>query len=120
VPSLNPAGSLNPALGTRDDWTGFADRLLAAALRHASPSHALITLPGAEGGYGRAVDGLEGFARTFLLAGFRLAGERGKGLGELAERYAAGLAAGTDPSHPERWVRLNEHSQAKVERPRSL
>jgi hypothetical protein len=115
VPSLNPAGSLNPALGTRDDWTGFADRLLAAALRHASPSHALITLPGAEGGYGRAVDGLEGFARTFLLAGFRLAGERGKGLGELAERYAAGLAAGTDPSHPERWVRLNEHSQAKVE-----
>jgi hypothetical protein len=107
--------SLNPALGTRDDWTGFADRLLAAVHRYASPSHALITLPGAEGGYGRAVDGLEGFARTFLLAGFRLAGERGKGLDELVERYAAGLAAGTDPSNPERWVRLDEHSQAKVE-----
>ncbi|MDI6102624.1 DUF2264 domain-containing protein [Actinoplanes sp. NEAU-A12] len=106
---------LNAALATRADWTGFADRLLAAAHRHASPGHALITPPGAEGGYGWRVDGLEGFARTFLLAGFRLAGERGQGLDELAERYAAGLAAGTDPTSPERWVRLGEHAQAKVE-----
>ncbi|MEV4276617.1 DUF2264 domain-containing protein [Actinoplanes xinjiangensis] len=105
----------NAALDTRADWTGFADRLLAAASRHASPSHALITLPGAEGGYGRAIDGLEGFARTFLLAGFRLAGERGRGLDHLVERYSAGLAAGTDPANPDRWVRLTEHAQAKVE-----
>jgi hypothetical protein len=93
----------------------FADRLLAAAYRHSSPGHALITLPGAEGGYGRRVDGLEGFARTFLLAGFRLAGERGADPGDLAGRCAAGLAAGTDPTSPERWVRLGEHAQAKVE-----
>lgn len=106
---------VNHALQTRSDWTGYADRLLAAALRHASPGHAQILLPGAEGGYGRAVDGLEGFARTFLTAGFRLAGERGQGLDELVERYAAGLAAGTDPRSPERWVRLTEHAQAKVE-----
>ena len=100
---------------TRDDWVRLADRMLAAARRHASPSHAQITFPGAEGGYGRAIDGLEGYARSFLLAGFRIAGERGTGLDDLAGRYARGLTAGTDPAHPERWVRLDEHPQAKVE-----
>src|SRR3954453_24228353 len=89
--------------------------MLAAARRHASPSHAHITFPGPEGGYGRAIDGLEGYARSFLLAGFRIAGEGGAGLDDLADRYARGLTAGTDPAHPERWVRLAEHPQAKVE-----
>ncbi|HTJ38781.1 MAG TPA: DUF2264 domain-containing protein [Dactylosporangium sp.] len=102
---------------TREDWLRFGDGLLAAARRHASPAHARITPPGPEGGYGRAIDGLEGFARTFLLAGFRIAGERGTGPAatELAEWYAQGIAAGTDPASPERWARLDEHPQAKVE-----
>ncbi len=82
---------------------------------YASPGHARITLPGPEGGYGRAVDGLEGFARTFLLAGFRLAGERGADPHGYAEWYAQGLAAGSDPHAPDRWLRLSEHAQAKVE-----
>lgn len=93
----------------------YADRLLAAVRPYASPSGSLFTLPGTPGGYGTAVDGLEGFARTFLLAGFRLAGEDGADPDNLAERYAAGLAAGTDPAHPERWTRPEEHGQAKVE-----
>jgi hypothetical protein len=102
---------------TRADWLQFADGVLAAARRHASAGHALITPPGPEGGYGRAVDGLEGFARTFLLAGFRISGECGAGpvATGLAEWFAKGLAAGTDPASPERWVRLDEHPQAKVE-----
>lgn len=102
---------------SRSDWTALADRLLAAVRPYASPSHARITLPGTEGGYGHAVDGLEGFCRTLLLAGFRIAGERGEGLDELAEFYARGIAAGVDPDAPddERWVRLPEHGQAKVE-----
>jgi hypothetical protein len=95
--------------------TAYADRLLAGVRPYASPSGSLITLPGKPGGYGTAVDGLEGFARTFLLAGFRLAGENGADPTGLAERYAAGLAAGTDPTHPERWTRPEEHGQAKVE-----
>lgn len=95
--------------------TAYADRLLAGVRPYASPSGSLITLPGKPGGYGTAVDGLEGFARTFLLAGFRLAGENGADPTGLAERYAAGLAAGTDPAHPERWTRPEEHGQAKVE-----
>lgn len=108
-------GRARDANWTRQDWVRLADLLLTCARRFASPGHARITPPGPEGGYGRAVDGLEGFARTFLLAGFRIAGERGAGLDELAHWYATGIATGTDPASPERWVRLEEHSQAKVE-----
>lgn len=100
---------------TRADWTALADRMLLAARRHASPAHALITPPGAPGGYGTRIDGLEGFARTFLLAGFRLAGEHGRDPLDLLSRYAEGIAAGTDPASPERWVTPREHGQAKVE-----
>ena len=100
---------------TRDHWVAYADRILAGAMAWASPGHARITPPGAEGGYGRAVDGLEGFARTFLLAGFRIAGERGTGLDDLIEFYRQGITAGVDPDAPDRWVRLDEHPQAKVE-----
>ncbi|BCJ45896.1 hypothetical protein GCM10010168_56840 [Actinoplanes ianthinogenes] len=100
---------------TREQWLHLADRMLSAARRHGSPGHARITFPGAEGGYGHDVDGLEGFARTFLTAGFRIAGARGEGVDELLDWYATGLATGSDPHSPERWVRLTEHSQAKVE-----
>ncbi|AEE44996.1 DUF2264 domain-containing protein [Cellulomonas fimi] len=110
-PRTNPP----TAVRTREDWAALADRLLLGVRPYRSPGGALVTLPGAPGGYGTAVDGLEGFARTFLLAGFRLAGERGEDPLGLAERYAAGLAAGTDPSSPERWTRPDEHGQAKVE-----
>lgn len=108
-----PAMQTGPEART---WlTAYADRLLDGVRPYASPSGSLITLPGTPGGYGTAVDGLEGFARTFLLAGFRLAGEDGADPTGLAERYAAGLAAGTDSAHPERWTRPEEHGQAKVE-----
>ena len=99
----------------RGDWADLADRMIIAVRPYASQGHARVTLPGRVGGYGRDIDGLEGFARTFLLAGFRLAGEGGADPLGLADWYAAGIAAGTDPASPERWVRLNEHPQAKVE-----
>ncbi|MDR3107160.1 MAG: DUF2264 domain-containing protein, partial [Bifidobacteriaceae bacterium] len=110
-----PDTRLSPITGwSRRHWTQLADRLLLAVRRHASPRHALIVLPGAEGGYGRRVDGLEGFARTLLLAGFRLAGDPADPL-NLAEWYADGIAAGCDPTSPERWIRPDEDPQAKVE-----
>ncbi|MEN3612472.1 DUF2264 domain-containing protein [Plantactinospora sp. ZYX-F-223] len=109
------SGAEMAASWRRDDWLALADRILAAAQPFTSPGQALVTFPGPEGGYGRAVDGLEGFARTFLLAGFRIAGARGVGVDDLVDRYATGIAAGTDPASPERWVRLDEHPQAKVE-----
>jgi hypothetical protein len=81
----------------------------------ASPGHGRITPPGRPGGYGHAVDGLEGFARSFLMAGFRLVGQSGQDPDNLAEWYAQGLATGCDPQAADRWVRLTEHPQAKVE-----
>ncbi|MFK4271593.1 DUF2264 domain-containing protein [Streptomyces milbemycinicus] len=104
---------------TRAHWTALADRMLAAAQPYASPAGARIDLPGPASANGAVSDGLEGFARTFLLAGFRVAGERGADpdglLGGLLERYARGLAAGTDPHSPEAWPRPDQLGQAKVE-----
>lgn len=100
---------------SRAQWLQYADRLLAGARAFASPGHARITPPGTEGGYGNAVDGLEGFARTFLLAGFRIAGEQGRGVDDLIDFYSRGIATGVDPNAADRWVRLDEHPQAKVE-----
>ncbi|GAA2009656.1 DUF2264 domain-containing protein [Microbacterium ulmi] len=111
--TFEPAAA--PADWSRREWLAYADRLLDGARRWASPSFARITPPGAEGGYGHAVDGLEGFARTFLLAGFRIAGERGQGVDDLIDSYTRGIVAGVDPSSRDRWVRLDEHAQAKVE-----
>ena len=97
---------------TRQTWENLADRMLAAVQPYATPAHALINLPGPASRSGQRSDGLEGFARTFLLAAFRMSqGERG----DLAEWYAAGLAAGTDPNSPERWPTFAERAQAKVE-----
>ncbi|MFD5215393.1 DUF2264 domain-containing protein [Microbacterium sp. NPDC058345] len=101
--------------GSRDALIAHADRLLRGAAAWASPSFARITPPGAPGGYGTEVDGLEGFARTFLLAGFRIAGARGHGVDSLIADYTRGITAGVDPEAPDRWVRLDEHPQAKVE-----
>jgi hypothetical protein len=112
---LEPDWVLSPYTGwTRDHWLKLADHLLLSLRPYASPGHGRITPPGAEGGYGHAVDGLEGFARSFLLAGFRLAGTAADPL-NLAEWYAQGLKEGTDDASPNRWVKLTEHPQAKVE-----
>lgn len=106
---------MRTSLWQREDLLAFADRLLQGALEYRSPRGARIAVPGPPGGYGPDIDGLEGYSRTFLTAGFRLAGERGADPANLAERYAEGLIEGTDPSSPERWVRMSEHGQPKVE-----
>lgn len=100
---------------TRQDWERLADRSLAAVRPYATAGHALIHLPGPTSRSGRWSDGLEGYARTFLLAGFRLAQSGDRDPGGLAEWYAAGLAAGTDPDSPDRWPVLDDVGQAKVE-----
>ncbi|WP_127573656.1 DUF2264 domain-containing protein [Georgenia faecalis] len=99
----------------RARWADLADRMLLAVREHASPDHARIVPPGAPAAFGPDVAGLEGFARTFLLAGFRLAGDGGEDRLGLAQWYADGLAAGTDPGNRGRWVRPAESGQAKVE-----
>ncbi len=105
---------LSPHTGwTRAHWVAVADQTLAAVRPFASPRHALIDLPGPVSASGRHSDGLEGFARTFLAAAFRMA--HGDDDGGLAQWYAEGLAAGTDPASPERWPGLDELPQARVE-----
>ncbi|MEU4927385.1 DUF2264 domain-containing protein [Streptomyces yokosukanensis] len=99
----------------RAHWERTADRMLLAVRPYAAADHALIHLPGVPSHNGAHSDGLEGFARTLLLAAFRLAGAAGDDPHDLAGWYAAGLAAGTDPNHPGRWPTFAESNQAKVE-----
>ena len=104
-----------PRLTTRAQLLERAEAMLDAAMARGSSGHSRIYFDGPVGGYGRDIDGLEGFARTFLLAGFILKGSSGEHGRDAAEWYARGLATGVDPHSPERWTRLDEHPQAKVE-----
>lgn len=107
---------LSPHTGwTRAHWEAVADRLLDAVVPYASPGFAQIRLPGRPSGAGLRSDGLEGYARTFLLAAFRIAGAGGEVPPELLERYADGLAHGTDPGHRYAWPAPADCSQQLVE-----
>jgi hypothetical protein len=99
----------------RAHWEAVADGLLDAVVPYAAPDFAQIRLPGRASSSGAASDGLEGFARTFLLAAFRIAGAGGEVPPRLLERYADGLAAGTDPAHPYAWPAITDRSQPIVE-----
>ncbi|MFI5845636.1 DUF2264 domain-containing protein [Catenuloplanes sp. NPDC051500] len=102
---------------TRAHWEAMADHLLEAVVPHATPGFAQVRLPGRTSWAGVTSDGLEGFARTFLLAGLRIAGDRGETPRAkiLIERYAEGLAAGTEPGNRYAWPRIEDYSQPIVE-----
>ncbi|MEU2747182.1 DUF2264 domain-containing protein [Streptomyces collinus] len=90
---------------TRAHWEAAADSLLTAVEPYASEDRALYRLPGDRAGWsGRLSDGLEGYARTLLLAAFR----RDE---KALERYATGLAAGVSGI----WPRIEDRSQPLVE-----
>ncbi|MEU8718173.1 DUF2264 domain-containing protein [Streptomyces sp. NPDC048663] len=90
---------------TRAHWEAAADALLAAVEPHATPDRALYHLPGDRQSWsGRLSDGLEGYARTLLLAAFR-------GDETVLQRYADGLAAGVSGV----WPRVEDRSQPLVE-----
>ncbi|MEV7730505.1 DUF2264 domain-containing protein [Streptomyces sp. NPDC088921] len=116
-PDLPPTDPLlSPLTGwTRAHWEAVADRLLDGLLPYATPGFAQYRLPGPPSHSGAWSDGLEGFARSFLLAAFRIAGSAGRVAPALIERYAAGLAAGTDPHHPEHWPPIADRAQPMVE-----
>ncbi|MYS95683.1 MULTISPECIES: DUF2264 domain-containing protein [Streptomyces] len=90
---------------TRAHWEAAADALLTAVEPYASEDRALYHLPGDRTSWsGRLSDGLEGYARTLLLAAFR----RDE---KALERYADGLAAGVSGV----WPRIEDRSQPLVE-----
>ncbi|HCT80786.1 MAG TPA: hypothetical protein DGG94_08345 [Micromonosporaceae bacterium] len=87
---------LSPHTGyTRSHWEAAADGLLRAAWNWATPGSALLDLPGRTSANGTRSDGLEGYARTFLAAAFRVAGAGGNDPHGWLDRYAEGLASGT-------------------------
>src|SRR5919198_1187507 len=99
----------------RAHWEALADHLLDSLVPYSSPGASLVELPGRPSRSGTASDALEGFARSFMLAAFRIAGVQGKGCEQLIERYAGGVANGANPDHPEAWLRLTPRSQQMVE-----
>ncbi|BBC32008.1 uncharacterized protein SGFS_033020 [Streptomyces graminofaciens] len=98
--------TLSPYTGyTRAHWEAAADALLTAVEPYATADGALYHLPGDRTSWsGGLSDGLEGYARTLLLAAFR---KDEKALG----RYADGLAAGVAGV----WPRIEDRSQPLVE-----
>ncbi|MEU4098742.1 DUF2264 domain-containing protein [Streptomyces sp. NPDC026673] len=111
---------LSPYTGwTRAHWEAVADGLLAAVAPHATPGGALYHLPGDRHSHsGVRSDGLEGYARTFLLAAIRVAGAGGDDPSGLLQRYADGLAVGTarpGGDGPEDWPVVADRTQPLVE-----
>ncbi|MBT2507118.1 DUF2264 domain-containing protein [Streptomyces sp. ISL-98] len=110
---------------TRNNWEATADQLLLAVRPHASPRRGLINLPGKRASSsGPRSDGLEGYARTFLLAAFRVAGADGHDPHGHLARYSEGLTAGTEnpvptgeltAEAPEAWPLMAGVCQAVVE-----
>ncbi|MEU7525929.1 DUF2264 domain-containing protein [Saccharothrix sp. NPDC042600] len=108
-----PDAPLNPRTGWgRAHWEAVADHLVAGILRHRSPGGAFLRPPGRTSWSGPDSDGLEGFARSFLLASFRLAGAGGADPHGWLERYAEGFAAGTSG---EPWPAIADRAQPLVE-----
>lgn len=105
---------LSPWTGwTRAHWEATADHLLAAAWRFSTPRGAMLDLPGRPSRSGVRSDGLEGYARTFLAAAFRVTGAGGADPHGWLERYADGLAAGTRTpgrEDAESWPLILDHS----------
>ncbi|MER6949237.1 DUF2264 domain-containing protein [Nonomuraea sp. NPDC000554] len=98
--------TVSPHTGwTRAHWEAVADQLLAAVEPYRSADGAFVTLPGRESS--SRCDGLEGYARTFLLAAFRVAGG---GPAELLAPYERGLVAG-----PHVWQPIKDRTQPMVE-----
>jgi len=118
VPGLSrpPADlRLSPYTGwTRAHWEATADRMLLAVRPYAGPGNALISLPGPASRAGAWSDGLEGFARTFLLAA--------SGWRARAAAIRTGWPTGTPPAsrrapirHRRSGAAADEIGQAKVE-----
>src|SRR5690625_3102759 len=114
LPPLDPISAPWTGL-TREHWEAVADQLLLALRPHATERGAQIRIPGPASDSGVSSDGLEGFARSFLLAAALLAGRQGEDAAGHIAFYADGLAAGGEPGGSDAWPRITECGQAKVE-----
>ncbi len=112
--SANPLAG-NP-LETRGDMQRALLDLFDPLLPYFSGGNARVRLDAAAAHFDRAAADLEGFARPLWgLAPFAAGG----GYFAHWDRYAEGIANGTDPEHPEYWGQVNGRDQRMVELPRS-
>jgi len=115
LPPLDRSRATRTGWG-RAHWEALADHLLDSVAPYLTAGGGQIRLPGRASRSGVVSDGLEGFARTFLLAAFRIAGAGGAADVEaLIDRYAAGVVAGTTPGRPDSWPAIVDRSQQMVE-----
>ncbi|MFC7457614.1 DUF2264 domain-containing protein [Brachybacterium sp. GCM10030267] len=114
LPTLDHSTSARTGI-TRAHWESVADQLLLALRPYAAADGAQFHPPGRASHSGRDSDGLEGFARSFLIAAMAQHGRGGEDPHGHAELYARGLAAGVDPEGANPWPRPAKLPQAKVE-----
>jgi hypothetical protein len=107
---------LSPFTGAdRTYWEDTADILLTGVQSYASRNGALYRLPGPVSASGSHLDGLEGFARPFLLAAYRIRGAGGRDVAHLIDRYGRGLCAGASARGRRGWPSHSDCSQSIVE-----
>lgn len=116
VPVPPPDRARSPLTGWgREHWAAVADHLPLQLRPFTGRAHAGFELPGPPSQNGAGSDALEAFARSFVLAAVRVAGEGGDDPHGFLASYREGLLVGTDPAAPSRWPRPDELGQARVE-----
>lgn len=118
MPPADPIAAAHTGY-TRAHWVTAADRILDAARQRSTHGGAMVDFaarPGmaADATTGSPMDRLEGFARTFLLAALRIAGDPdgAGGTPQLIEHYAEAVRHAVATRV---WPSLTDHSQATVE-----
>ncbi|MFW6208357.1 MAG: DUF2264 domain-containing protein [Spirochaetota bacterium] len=106
---------------TRAHYNEIFSQLMAAIIDNASPGAARQLISGPRSHHGRLADELEGFTRSFIMAGpwlsqrsepdFELQGRRY----DVADFYRKGILNGTNPQHPEYWGDIVDYAQHLVE-----
>ncbi|MBI9102762.1 MAG: DUF2264 domain-containing protein [Spirochaetales bacterium] len=106
---------------SRKHWEESFYKMMVAIMKSSSSSGARQILPGPRSHHGRVADEVEGFSRSFIMAGpwlinsgdgkFHLEGQEY----DVAAFYRRGILAGTDPAHPEYWGDLYDYAQHLVE-----
>nr|WP_290221669.1 DUF2264 domain-containing protein [Trichocoleus desertorum] len=106
---------------TRSHWEEALFTLIQGVVGYSSPGKARISLPGPASRNGQQADELEGFSRSFIMAGSWLHTSEVGTITyadqsfDIANFYRKGLLAGTDPNHLEYWGDVQSRSQHLVE-----
>ncbi len=106
---------------TRAHWEESFFGLMKGIVASASPGGARQRIPGPRSHHGQLADELEGFTRSFIMAGSWLNSSK-SGKFEFQNKsynigafYKKGILAGTDPDHEEYWGDITDYAQHLVE-----